>query len=286
LHTTDNCLAGNVAVQLGTMAVAEVRGKISETGINLSERMEDLLTSDIFGCMRYLPVQKGMIPFLLTARSFHGNTLTVPDKTIRAHYSFWPWLKLVGRIPCQPDVVLGLETEENHVHLILVEAKYYSGLSSEEDERAEPNDQLARELDNLDVVSCATLGWGTHLEIASRALLFVTQDMGIPRDLLVKSLAEYGRKRNKDGDIFWASWRFLPSILERNLEKESVPENRAVMADMLALLLRKGLMMFSGVEPIAECFALPEFYHFTPTKYSWPVIQESLDIDYTFEVTR
>ena len=58
------------------------------------------------------------------------------------------------------------------------------------------------------------------------------------------------------------------------------------MADMLALLLRKGLIMFGGVEPVAEYFALPEFYHFTPTKYSWPVIPDSLDIDYLFEVTR
>jgi len=268
------------------MTVAEVHGKISEAGTNLSERMEDLLTSDIFGCMRYLPSQNALIPFLQTACSLHGNTLTIPDKITKVHYSFWPWLQLPSRILCEPDVVLGLETEGLQVYLMMVEAKYYSGLSSEEDERAEPNDQLARELDNLDVVSCATLGWGTQLEIASRALLFVTQDMGIPRALLVKSLAEYGRKRNKDGDIFWASWGFLPSILEQNLEKESVPENRAVMADMLALLLRKGLIMFSGVEPIAECFALPEFYHFTPTKYSWPVIPESLDIDYVFEVTR
>jgi len=268
------------------MTVAEIHGKISETGTNLSERMEDLLTSDIFGCMRYLPPQKVLLPFLRRAHSFHGNTLTVLDKIIKVHYSFWPWLKLSGRIPCEPDVVLGLETEGSQVHLVLVEVKYYSGLSSEEDERAEPNDQLARELDNLGVLSCTTLGWGTHLEIASRALLFVTQNMGIPCDLLAKSLAEYARKRNKDGDIFWASWRFLPSILERNLEKESVPENRAVMADMLALLLRKGLIMFGGVEPITEYFALPEFYHFTPTKYSWPVIPESLDIDYVFEVTR
>ena len=266
--------------------MAEIHGKISETGTNLSERMEDLLTSDIFGCMRYLPPQKVLLPFLRRAHSFHGNTLTVLDKIIKVHYSFWPWLKLSGRIPCEPDVVLGLETEGSQVHLVLVEIKYYSGLSSEEDERAEPNDQLARELDNLGVLSCTTLGWGTHLEIASRALLFVTQDMGIPRDLLAKSLAEYARKRNKDGDIFWASWRFLPSILERNLEKESVPENRAVMADMLALLLRKGLIMFGGVEPITEYLALPEFYHFTPTKYSWPAIPESLDIDYIFEVTR
>ncbi len=268
------------------MSIAEIRGKISETGANLSERMEDLLTSDIFGCMRYLPVQKALVPFLQIARSLHGNILTIPGEVIRVHYSFWPWLKLVGRIPCEPDVVLGLETKGSQVHLVLIEAKYYSGLSSEEDERAEPNDQLARELDNLDVVSCATLGWGTHLEITSRSLLFMTQDMGIPQDLLAKSLDEYERKRNKHGDIFWASWRFLPSVLERNLEKESVPENRAVMADMLSLLLRKGLIMFGGVESITEPFALPEFYHDIPTKYSWPVIPGSLEIDYVFEVTR
>ena len=266
------------------MTVAEIHGKISETGTNLSERMEDLLTSDIFGCMRYLPAQNALIPFLQTARSLHGNTLTIPGEVISVHWSFWPWLKFEGRIPCEPDVVLGLETRENRVHLVLVEAKYYSGLSSEEDERPEPNDQLARELDNLDAVSCVALGWGTHSEITSRSLLFVTQDMAIPRDLLVQSLAEYTRKRKKEGDIFWASWRFLPSIIEQSLEKESVPENRAILADMLTLLLRKQLIMFGGVKPITEYFALPDFYRYTPTKYSWPVIPVPLDINYAFEV--
>jgi hypothetical protein len=268
------------------MTVAEIRGKISAAGVNLSERMEDLLTSDIFGCMRYLPAQQILIPFLVKARSFHGNSLTVPDKIIKLHYSFWPWLKLPGCIPCEPDIMLGLETEGRQLHLVSVEAKYYSGLSSEEDERTEPNDQLARELDNLDAVSCTVLGWEPHLEIASRTLLFVTQDMGIPRTLLAKSLDEYTRKRHKSGDIFWASWRFLPSILEESLEKETAPENKAVLEDMLALLLRKELRMFDGVEPIAEYFALPEFYSFSPTEYSWPDIPESSVIDYTFKVVK
>ncbi len=268
------------------MTVAEIRGKISETGTNLSERMEDLLTSDIFGCMRYLPVQKALVPFLQIARSLHGNTLTIQGEIIKVHYSFWPSLKFSNCIPCEPDVVVGLETKENQLHLVFIESKYYSGLSSEEDERAKPNDQLTRELDNLDVVSCANLGWRTHSEIAARSLLFVTQDMGIPQNLLLKSLGEYDRKRNKHGDIFWASWRSLPSILEQNLKKESVTENKAVMADMLSLLLRKGLIMFSGVESVTEYFSLPVFYHDIPTKYSWPVIPGSFEIDYVFEVTR
>ncbi len=268
------------------MSIAEIRGKISDTGTNISERMEDLLTSDIFGCMRYLPARKALIPFLRMACSLYGNVLTIPSDVIKVHYSFWPWLKSAGRIPCEPDVMLGFETKENYIHLILVEAKYYSGLSSEEDDQPEPNDQLARELDNLDVVSCSTLGWRTQSEITSRTLLFVTQDMGIPRDLLAQSLAEYKRKRKREGDIFWASWRLLPSILEHGLEVESIPEHRAVLEDMLTLLLRKELIIFSGIEPVTDYLTLPDFYHYTPTRYSWPVIPVSLDIDYVFEVTK
>jgi len=268
------------------VTIAEIRGKISDTGINLSERMEDLLTSDIFGCMRYLPPEKALLPFLHTACSLHGNVFTIPDGIIKIHYSFWPWLNLPGRIPCEPDVVLGLETNGRAVHVVLVEAKYYSDLSSEEDERLEPNDQLARELDNLDGASPLDLGWKPELHIVSRTLLFLTRDMGIPRSLLAQSLAEYKRKRNRDGDIFWASWRFLPFILEQNLEKESSPGNIAVLEDMLRLLFRKELTMFRGVEPVTEYFALPEFYQAPPRRYSWPDMPESIGVDYKFEVIK
>jgi len=268
------------------MTVAEIHGKISEEGINLSERMEDLLTSDIFGCMRYLPAQKVLIPFLRRVRSFYGNALTVPVKVIKVHYSFWPWLKSPGCIPCEPDVVLGLETEGRHVHMVLVEAKYYSGLSSEENESVEPNDQLARELDNLEAASCATLGWRPQLEIASRAVLFVTRDMGMPRELLRQSLAAYRQKRKKEGDIFWASWRFLPSILEQSLQNESNSEHAAVLEDMLLLLLRKELIMFPGIKPITGSFYIPDFYYTTPTIYRWPANHKPMRIDYEYGVLK
>ena len=266
------------------MTIAEIRGKISQTGQNLSERMEDLLTSDIFGCMRYLPAQNALIPFIQTACSLHGNIITIPDKVPRVHWSFWPWLKLAGRIPCEPDVIVGLETEENHVHLILIEAKYYSGLSSEEDERAEPNDQLARELDNLDVVSVATVGWNPQLHIASRRLLFITQHMGMPRGLVAHSLAEYQRKRNRQGDIYWTSWRFLLPILEKNLKQENSPQNIAVMEDMLELLLRKGLGVFRGVDPITMRFDIPQFYIMPQRAYTWPIISAQIGVSFEYEV--
>jgi len=265
------------------MTIAELRGKISGTGTNLSERMEDLLTSDTFGCMRYLSAEKVMMPFLNTAQSFHGKSFLLPDKFVKVYYAFWPWLKSRDRIPCEPDLVIGLETEENSIHLVMVEAKYYSGLSSEEDERPEPNDQLARELDNLDITSCVTLGWPPQLNIASRTLLFVTQDMGMPRELLAQSLSEYRRKRNKDSDIFWTSWRVLPSILEQILKKETLPENAAVLEDMIGILLKKGLIMFQGIEPITEYFNISDFYHIAVSQYIWPDIHKFLDLNYKYE---
>jgi hypothetical protein len=268
------------------MTIAELRGKISETGTNLSERMEDLLTSDTFGCMRYLPAARVLLPFLNKAYSFNGITFVIPDRIVKVHYSFWPWLEFRDRIPCEPDVVVGLETAHDCVHLVLVESKYYSGLSSEEDKCAEPNDQLARELDNLDIVSSADLGWAPRLDIASRTLLFVTQHMGMPHELVAQSLSEYRCKRKKDGDIFWASWRFLPSILEESLGKESTPEYRAVLEDMLRLFLRKGLIMFEGIEPVGMYFPIPDFYHIAARHYSWPIIPKFCSFEYKYEVTR
>ena len=120
------------------MTIAVIRGKISETGSNLSERIEDLLASDVFGCLRYLPAEKRLMPFLYTARSYQDKALNLPLSAARIRYLFWPYLKTKGCNPCEPDVLLGFETDQG-LHLIMVEAKYYSGLSSEEDDQDRPN---------------------------------------------------------------------------------------------------------------------------------------------------
>ena len=113
------------------MTIAEVHGKISEAGTNISERMEDLLTSDVFGCLRYLPPGTALLPFLRTSLSARGRVFEIEAEVVRLHASFWPWLRLPHHATCQPDVVLGLETRGSLVHLVAVEAKYFAGLSSE-----------------------------------------------------------------------------------------------------------------------------------------------------------
>ena len=270
------------------MTLAEIHGKIADSGTNTSERMEDLLTSNVFGCLRYIPANKALIPFLETAISFHGKSLTIQNDVIEVHSAFWPWLTPPGCIPCEPDIVFGFETAGNTVHVVMIEAKYYSELSSEEDERPDPNSQLARELDNLNTITPLMLKWDSSIKIASRTLIYITQDMGIPRKDIAKSLDEYKRKRGNMGDIFWTSWRLLPPILDKIIADEKDSGRKAAIDDLLLLLLRKGLIMFQGIEPCLFQLTSKDFkfYKQATHRYIWPEIPRSADIlpDYEYRV--
>lgn len=268
------------------MTIAEIRGKISETGSNLSERMEDLLTSDTFGCMRYLPPETVLIPFLNKAISLEGKGFLIPGQMVNVHYSFWPWLKSDDRTPCEPDVVIGFELQDNKMHLVMIEAKYNSGLSSEEDEGSNPNDQLARELDNLDVVSVDSFGWKKQCDVISKTLVFVTTDIGIPRKIIEQSCAEYLKKRNSTRDVYWVSWSSLTSVLEKELQVVVDANHNAVLSDMLNLLRRKGLIGFRGIEPVSSDQLLPSFYQVGGCNYNWPGIESLRTLDYIYEAKR
>lgn len=52
--------------------IAELRGKISSTGTNLSEKLEDELTGNIFGLLRYIPFSGGLKPLLLSSHHLDG----------------------------------------------------------------------------------------------------------------------------------------------------------------------------------------------------------------------
>ncbi len=54
------------------MTQAVIRGKISSSGTNLSERLEDLLTSEVFSRLRYLKPGEAIIPILNRIQSRLG----------------------------------------------------------------------------------------------------------------------------------------------------------------------------------------------------------------------
>lgn len=59
------------------MTIAEIHGKISHTGSNLSDQMEDLLTSDVFSTRRYVRPETLLLPFLRGARTIDGIALAI-----------------------------------------------------------------------------------------------------------------------------------------------------------------------------------------------------------------
>ena len=269
------------------MTVAEIHGKISDS--NISERMEDLLTSDVFGCLRYLPPETGLLPFLRTVQSVQGRELQLIAPISKVHALFWPWLDFKDLSACEPDVLLGLEDEGGSLHIVMIEAKYHAGVSSEADEGEDPRHQLARELDALRGVSGATFGLDAATIIDSRTLVFVTADLAMPRGEMLGGLEEFTAKRREEADIFWTSWRHLPSVLEHSLAADSDSGRRAVSEDIIALLVRKGLTMFRGIEPVTQRFSPTDFdfYHIERPSYLWPEILDPGPTlrEYVYEVT-
>ncbi len=123
--------------------IAEIHGKISSSGSNLSERLEDQLTGDVFGTLRYIDARAGLLRFLALSYCLtrEGERVRPPNfgsatvKQIR----FWPWIS-----EAEPDVLIELEPDGNQGSVILIEAKYYSRLSSDDpadetSEMGEPN---------------------------------------------------------------------------------------------------------------------------------------------------
>ncbi|WP_178076004.1 NERD domain-containing protein [Paenibacillus oralis] len=122
--------------------IAEIHNKISHTGSNLSDRLEDQLTGDFFGAIRYLPFQQGLKHVLAAVR--FEDDVQAPDSSWRKlldsiqdfDYTlhFWP-RHAEGEIDLiidHPEVVIGIEV------------KYYSGISSDDEDLKEVSPEASR----------------------------------------------------------------------------------------------------------------------------------------------
>lgn len=124
--------------------LAEIHGKISRQGTNLSERVEDNLTGNIFGALRYLPFHKGL-GAILSKAVFPSSLANEIGQIQEEHWAdaikFWPYDR-------EGEIDLFIEFEKM---IIGIEVKLYSGLSSDdtvdntEQDFEQSCNQLARE---------------------------------------------------------------------------------------------------------------------------------------------
>lgn len=261
------------------MTIAELHGKLAPgqpSGVH--ERMEDLLTSDVFGTMKYAGWEHGFADWLLLAEP---APVEPPPPAISSYltsgtigaagYRFWPRMAN-GR---QPDVALLFEFAEEDPLLIVVEAKYMSGARdwSDDGERGRAGltgNQIADQVRGLSEMTAQELGhWfeaapavgtlpaGTD---ARRVHLYVTTHAALPG-------RDYGQAHERLGSpwplpAYWLSWTWLADCLSNHLEgPERCP--RELIADLHRLLLRKGLAPFRGfrMEPWKGETKTASFWH-------------------------
>ncbi len=211
--------------------LAEIHNKISGTGSNLSDRLEDKLTGDIFGAIRYLPFEIGLSNILSkTVIKGKENLTQLMDGVKGYNYEIKFWVRSeFGEL----DVLVCTETAD-----IAIEVKYLSGLSSDDnvdnsdkEEFEESSNQLSRYADLLNKESTKQ----------HKVLIFLAPasvGVAVANDVM-------SRKLVRNPVVFgFLSWQdVLNALKDINLGNINIWQRR-VVGDMVALLEKKGFDRF------------------------------------------
>lgn len=233
--------------------IAEINGKISSRGTNLTETLEDNLTGNFFGSLRYIPFSKGIKRILIEVIS-EDNFDKYELEEWAERIEFWPYHK-EGEL----DAVINL-----NLVTIGVEVKYNSGLSSDDEALNEykkienSNNQLARE---SRIIKELAKEKGTK-----PILLFIAREnkaKDIVQDVMDKDIIE------KDVQLEYISWEDICLIIEKL--RESTEMNyfeRIVIDDIYRLLVKKGFNSFKSFESVINSKTIIEdgYYLFNEDK--------------------
>jgi len=205
-------------------------------------RSEDLLTSNIFQLVEYLPVDVGLLPIISKAKNIKGkrliNSLTQStfDKVTSAEYIFWP--RIEGK---EPDLVIHLKNGDGIVVVIFIEAKLYSPKSSEaqQDEEGEHiarSDQLEAEYDIMN-------NYKKGFKCDTSFLIYLTADIDMPKDDIVKSEGLIGGP----GSIYWLNYYTLDEVCKEQLKniKNGTTKFR-ILSDLRRLFDHYSFILFYG----------------------------------------
>ena len=209
--------------------VEEFYGKISRSGSNLSDSLEDKLTGDFFGTLRYMDFCDGLQPILcgaLRKSEKHQEESQTAIQLIEnvnctnirdeEHIKFWPKHDL-GEL----DVLLEFDN-----CYIGIEVKFQSGLSSD--------DQLIREANILCDLP----------KDKKKILLFIAK-----HESCISVYRKYKKDISKQGVHFvFASWedilQSMKDILHGGKRSKYTFGQKLMICDLVRLLTRKGFDTF------------------------------------------
>lgn len=211
--------------------IAEIHNKVSSSCSNLTERSEDALTGYFFGCMRYVPFDKGLKKILL--QCIRPSELSKYIKPLKVYewsdkIEFWKRVKVEDRYT-ELDVYLDLEDL-----LIGIEVKYLSGLSSEDDvDNSNGNEQISFNQLSREARVLSQIGNGK-----SKLIILLADELSCAK------IYQSVQMRNiingvEIGYISWQEVLIALSKLDNLTQYEQV-----IINDIILLLEKKGFKRF------------------------------------------
>lgn len=224
------------------MLLAELHGH----GIPEAQGNEDLLTSTVFGHLRYIPPQFFWRDFFSRAVGLPGGsgeqtlleTLKLSGRTVAEYSSvrtiFWPQHPKLG---C-PDLILAFRGPTQQPFLLVIECKLWAEKSGTGE-----FDQLGRYLSlAADLAGVSPALVRDEFENAFFAVLYLT-----PRESRNEVEETALLRSGERGLLFRTQWQDLiecQSEVESDVESDSM--SRLILEDIAAFLRRRGLEYFRG----------------------------------------
>jgi hypothetical protein len=253
------------------MSIASRHGKLRlslEDPGTRAHQIEDLLTADIFGAYRYLPVEAGIGPLLASATTSDNQSLAdwahsrgiEWSRLSRMWLRFWPTLATK-----EPDIVLVLGYDDERARLaVLVEVKLHS-----DQHTIDGKSQVG--FYGAAFQTAAFDDGALPLELPTlRPIVFITKHRDSPADELRRARREVHAENERGWtDVFWTSWptAALQAIATRDRRRdEGAPLHElAILDDIIADLAERS---FSQPRPLVS-LPLPPLDPLPPSEL-WP----------------
>lgn len=214
------------------------------------EYKEDILTSTVFGILKYLRPDMALIPFIESAFLYNEGRTTLWETLINSEgielrcyreveYIFWPRNQEYG----EPDLILIFK---DHAHgfedlLLIVEVKFKSGKSGTEED-----DQLVRyfEAINNDIENFAEPSV-SNFKGKKGYIVYLTEAEAYSEITATTKIIQNGDNKIKE-NVFHLRWHQLYKTLEKMYPFCSLFE-KIIVDDLMNYMEKLGLRDFSGI---------------------------------------
>lgn len=221
--------------------IAEIKGKISRTSSNLSDRLEDDLTGNFFGSLRYIPFDLAMKQIICNA--VYPRSISDTVSKINAGYwadkiEFWPYhseRELDAFIDFD-DVAIGIEV------------KYKSGISSDDnvdnsalEDLTESEEEIIKEesIQQLAREARIVSSFGQDKD----KILILVADSSSCRDIYEDTIKRQIIKQ--DVTLGCITWQQILQELKKLCLVDDF--HSLIVSDLISLLIRKDFEQFENM---------------------------------------